>query len=104
MFDYGMVDEVVQTIVDELSPKMVIVFGSVASHTAKTDSDIDILVVMETDAPRFYRSIPIDVCLRRFTVDKDIRVVTPEEFEAEKDDEYSFISEIVRTGYVAYKA
>lgn len=83
---------------------MVIVFGSVASHTAMTDSDIDILVVMETDLPRPYRSIPIDVCLRRFTVDKDIRDVTLAEFEAEKDDEYSFISKIVKTGYVAYEA
>lgn len=104
MFDYDIVDKVVETIVDELSPKMIIIFGSVASHTAKTDSDIDILIVMETDAPRFYRSIPVDLCLRKFTVDKDIHVVTPDEFEAKKDDEYSFISEIVKTGYVAYEA
>ena len=104
MFDYGIVDKVVNTIVDELQPKMIIIFGSVASHTAKTDSDIDILIVMETDAPRFYRSIPVDLCLREFTVDKDIHVVTPDEFEAKKDDEYSFISEIVKTGYVAYES
>lgn len=104
MFDYDVVDKVVKTIVDELSPKMIIIFGSVASHTAKTDSDIDILVVMDTDAPRFYRSIPVDMCLRNFTVDKDIHVITPAEFEAKKDDEYSFINEIVKTGYVAYEA
>ena len=104
MFDYDIVDKVVETIVEELSPNMIIIFGSVASHTAKTDSDIDILIVMETDAPRFYRSIPVDLCLRKFTVDKDIHVVTPDEFEAKKDDEYSFISEIVKTGYVAYEA
>lgn len=104
MFDYSVVDKVVETIVEELSPKMVIIFGSVASHTAETNSDIDILVVMDTEASRFYRSIPVDMCLRGFSVDKDIHVVTPEEFEAKKDDEYSFIHEIVRTGYVAYQA
>ncbi len=101
-FDYGLVDTVVGMIVESFSPKMIIIFGSVASHTAGPDSDIDLLVVMDTDRDPFLRSVPIDMCLRKLTVDKDILVVTPEEFEAQKDDEYSFVNEIVRTGYVAY--
>lgn len=104
MFNYGVVDEIIDKIVLNFSPKMIIVFGSVASHSADSDSDLDLLIVMDTAAPRFYRTIPIDICLRKFTVDKDIHVVTPDEFEAGKDDEYSFISEIVKTGYVAYEA
>ena len=49
----------------------------------------------------FY-SMPIDIVLRDIFIDKDIIVVTPEEFEMEKDDEYSFVNEIVRTGRVIY--
>ena len=74
-------------------------------HSSRLDLfEIDTFVVIETGAPRFYRSIPIDIYFRKFTVDKDIRVVTPKKFETEKNNEYSFTSEIVRTGYVAYKA
>ncbi|GEM_PF-6986300 len=46
--------------------------------------------------------MPIDIVLRDIFIDKDIIVVTPEEFEMKKDDEYSFVNEIVRTGRVIY--
>ena len=57
---------------------------------------------MDTDDKPFYRSISIDIALRDIFIDKDIIVVTPEEFEMKKDDEYSFVNEIVRTGRVIY--
>lgn len=102
MFDYSVVDKVVNRIVERFSPKMIIVFGSVASHTATDDSDLDLLIVMETNASRLERIVTIEMELRDFTVDRDIFILTPEEFQKKKDDEYSFISEIVKTGYVAY--
>lgn len=46
--------------------------------------------------------MPIDIVLRDIFIDKDIIVVTLEEFEMKKDDEYSFANEIVRTGRVIY--
>ena len=46
--------------------------------------------------------MPIDIVLRDIFIDKDIIVVTPEEFEMKKDDKYSFVNEIVRTGRVIY--
>ena len=46
--------------------------------------------------------MPIDIVLRDIFIDKDIIVVTREEFEMKKDDEYSFVNEIVRTGRVIY--
>jgi hypothetical protein len=61
---------------------------------------------MDTDAPRFRRTAPIERALngRLITVDRDIFVVTPEEFEPKKDDEYPFVCEIVSTGKVVYEA
>ena len=87
-FDYGVVDTIVKRIVSEFEPEKVILFGSVASHTADEYSDVDLLVVMDTDRESFYRSIPIDIALRDITIDKGIIVVTPEEFGERKDDEY----------------
>lgn len=102
MFDYSIVNVIVERIITEFSPEMIILFGSVASHTATDDSDVDLLVVMDTEEESFYRSVPIDIALRDILIDKDIIVVTLEEFEMKKDDEYSFVNEIVRTGRVIY--
>lgn len=104
MFDYSVVDRIVDRIVEQFSPEMIVIFGSVARHAAKKGSDVDILVVMDTDGSPLKRGVPIKMCLHDIRIDKDIIVVTPEEFEQEKDDEYSFVNEIVRTGYVAYEA
>ena len=102
-FDYDLVNRTVERIVELFSPQKIIIFGSVARREAKAGSDIDILVVMGDDGDKILPSIRIRASLYDIHVDKDIIVVTPAEFEDEKDDEYSFINEIVNTGYVAYE-
>lgn len=104
MFDYSRVDKFVDLIVSEFSPKMIIVFGSVADHQANEYSDIDVLVVMDAKGNRIERRIPLIMALGRLQFDTDAIVATPEEFERKKNDENSFIYQIVNTGYVAYEA
>ena len=104
MFRYDLVQETIDTIVEKFNPKMVIVFGSVAKGTADDHSDLDILVVMETDQSYFKRPIAIYKEVYRIGIPKDILVLTPEEFDEGKYNPYSFTSEIVRTGKVAYEA
>ena len=75
-----------------------------ARHEAGDHSDLDLLVVMETDLKEAKRAAAI----HRQTVDikmpLDVFVLTPSEFEANKDNKFSFASEIVRTGIVIYDA
>ncbi len=104
MFDYSRVDDVVNLIVAKFNPQKIIVFGSVASGTADDDSDIDILVVMDAQGDKISRRIPLIIALSKLRVDTDVIVATPEEFEGTKDNEASFIHEIVDSGYVAYEA
>ena len=51
------------------------------------------------------RSFPIqrDLIKRKINVDRDIFVVTPEEFGQDIDDETSLVHEAFNTGYVAYE-
>lgn len=48
--------------------------------------------------------MPIYLAVAAIRVPKDIIVLTPEEFADNCDNEYSFVSEIVRTGVVVYGA
>ena len=96
---------VVDAIVEDFSPQMIMIFGSVAKGTANGESDLDLLVVMDSDKPHAVRSAEIQLGLwkRKLLLDEDVIVATPEEFERKKDDEYSFIYEIVNTGVIAYE-
>lgn len=106
MFDYSQVDLAVDAIAKGVKPRAIIIFGSVADRTARDDSDIDMIVVMDTDTPYFYRNIQIQRILRAngLKVDRDVIVLTPDEFEERVNDRHSFIHEIYSKGYVAYEA
>ena len=105
-YDYSAVDVVVDAIVGDLSPKMIFLFGSVARGTADGDSDMDLMVVMDTDEKHTRRSSDVQMALwrRKIVVDADIIVVTPEEYEENKENEHSFIHEIVSTGKIVFEA
>ena len=103
MFDYSLVDEAVRRIVENFSPEKIIIFGSVAKGTADEYSDLDILVVMDTDRRQHERAVPIYLALAGIRIPKDILVLTPEEFASNSENEFSFVSEIVQTGVVAYE-
>lgn len=105
-FDYSAVDRAVKIIAERMNPDMIFIFGSVASHTARSDSDIDMIVVMDTDAPYLWRNVPIHNLFREFGIrtDRDIIVLTPEEFRQKLEDKSSFVHEVYSKGYVAYEA
>jgi predicted nucleotidyltransferase len=73
-------EEVVRRIVAVGDPERVILFGSRARGDARPDSDIDLLIVQETDDPPARRSLAIRRALRGIPVGKDVIVYTPEEF------------------------
>ena len=104
MFNYGLVDQVVGKIADEFDPHMIIVFGSVAKGKAEDQSDLDLLVVMDTDLSYYKRAPEVRKRLLGIPLAMDILVATPEEFRTYKDDDRFFIKDIVRTGKVAYES
>ena len=102
MFDYDIVNKVVDRIVSEFNPRMVVVFGSVANRTAADDSDLDIFVVMDTELSYHRRATAIHMKLLDIPLPMDIIAVTPEEYEANRDNKMSFMSDILSTGEVVY--
>ena len=102
MFDYSLVDDIVDSIVDGFDPERIHIFGSVARREARDDSDVDIVIVMDTHLDRVRRTIPVRLALLRYRVDKDIIVVTPCELTEFTIDERSFYNTVSDTGVLAY--
>jgi predicted nucleotidyltransferase len=92
----------VSRIVEGFDPQRIILLGSQARGDAGPDSDIDLLVVMETDSRR-RAAVRIRMALDDIVIPKDIVVVTPIEFERRKDIVGTLEYPAVREGRVLYE-
>ncbi|MDQ3698977.1 MAG: nucleotidyltransferase domain-containing protein [Gemmatimonadota bacterium] len=97
------VDEVVRTIVDKLRPNRIIVFGSYARGDAGPDSDLDLMVEMESDLPLPERAMRIDDLFAERGWALDVWVYTPEEVRRGRSNIGSLVSIIESEGQVVYE-
>lgn len=94
----------IKRIVSELKPEKIILFGSYAYGNPTPDSDVDLLVIMNTRAKEVDRYVAVSNLLypRQFPV--DILVKTPKEIKAEaKKKGNFFLREILNKGRVLYE-
>ena len=83
-----------------LHVEKVSLFGSYARGSADLFSDLDILVIMNTDKPFIERSGEIHSLLA-LSVDADVLCYTPEEFRRMRDT--PFIKKILKDEVVLYE-
>lgn len=100
--DSRVVDRLVQTVVTAVSPLRIILFGSAARDEMRSDSDVDLLVVMpdgthrRRTAQRLYRQ------LVGLGVPFDIVVATPEDLERHRGNPGLIYGTILREGREVY--
>lgn len=80
----------------------VVLFGSFARGEARTDSDVDFLIIAESNQPRFKRSRKLYRLLSPYPFSMDLLVYTPAEIEKAKETPLSFISTALREGKIVY--
>lgn len=93
---------VANQLVQALHPEKIILFGSYAYGKPTLDSDVDLLIVMESDerpAKRAYRAFK---AIWGKTFPMDILVRTPKELKHRLEIDDYFIQEIVEHGKVLY--
>ena len=93
-------DKVLDCLTKMPEVEKVILFGSYAAGRRDLFTDLDVLVVMDTEqefldrTAELYRQIQVDV-------DMDLLVYTPEEFERQQQS--GFVRHAVATGQVIYE-
>ena len=82
-----------------LNPERIILFGSAARGDYTAHSDIDIIVVMQSDKDFFHRTYEV---IRHCESDipLDLLVYTPQEFQSMIEHENPFISSVLKEGKV----
>jgi uncharacterized protein len=94
-------DRIVEILKKEYQPEEIILFGSMAQGDIHAWSDIDLLIIKETDQR------PIDRCTEVCRIVKpvvglDLFVYTPSEYQMLLTENLTFVRNIARTGTVLY--
>ena len=103
MIETTKINDIVNRIAVRFNPDKIILFGSYASGNPGNDSDIDLLIIQDTDLPRHKRSFDIQKSLIGSMIPMDILVYTTKEFEQEKNEKGSFLFSAIRTSKVLYE-
>ena len=85
MISRDQLNDIVNRIVERLDPEKIILFGSYASGEAREDSDVDLLVVAETELPVRGRFPVIRPLLADFPAAFDVFWKTPEEYRRRRN-------------------
>jgi predicted nucleotidyltransferase len=94
---------IVRRLTSAIQPQKIILFGSRAQGAARLDSDIDLLVIVDSDQPRYRRASALYGLLSDIVVPMDILVYTPQEVAEWSAVPQAFVTTAVREGVVLYE-
>ena len=102
-----LLQKMVATIVAEVDPEQVILFGSHAHGTATEDSDVDLIVVesepFDENRDRGTEAVRLWQALAGYEVSKDILVYSRDEVEYWRDSLNHVLARALREGQVLYE-
>ncbi len=96
-------DWLVGRIRDGYEPEKIILFGSLARGETHEWSDIDLIVVKDTDASYGERVKELLPVLRGRLIGADILIYTPEEYERGRQARWGLVRDAERDGKVLYE-
>ncbi len=103
MINTEKINEIALKIATNFNPDKIILFGSYASGNQSDDSDLDLLIIQDSDLPKHKRGLDIRMSLRGLKIPMDILIYTNSEFESEKDIKYSFLNAAIKNSKILYE-
>ena len=97
------IEDVVRQIIEKFHPRRIILFGSYAAGNPQPESDVDLLVIMDTplrESEQAYR-----ICREiDYLFGLDLLVITPQRLKQRLGWGDSFLKEIMQKGVVLYES
>jgi uncharacterized protein len=101
--DQKILDEIIRRIVETVRPDKIVMFGSRARGEATETSDLDLLVVADSDKPMLERSGQIYCALRDISLPTDILVYTQSEIDDWSLVRQHVVTTAIREGKIVYE-
>ncbi len=103
MINEQILAEAVRRLVINFQPHQIILFGSQARQTADEHSDVDILVVCSIKQKHRNLMVAMDRSLKGLGIARDIVVLSPEEFERDRQIPGTVARPAYQEGRVLYE-
>ena len=97
------IEFIIKRIVEAFHPRRIVMFGSRARGEAHPDSDLDLMVEMESDLSPPRRAMAIDALFGLRGWSMDVLVYTPSEVEQQRRYRNSLLRIIEAEGKVLYE-
>jgi len=98
----SVIQSLVRQIVEKFNPQKIILFGSYARGNPRPESDVDLLVIMETEMREIEQSI--EICQQiDYLFGLDLIVYTPSHLEERLEMDDSFLQDVIEEGKVLYE-
>src|SRR5438093_13028006 len=98
------VREAVRRLVEASQPLKIIVFGSQARQTGRSDSDLDLMVVLDKVSDPVKESVRLRRLLKGLIMAVDVLVVDRAKFDYWRDTPGNVFFEAARAGRLVYEA
>jgi predicted nucleotidyltransferase len=102
MLSFQDIEQLRDRIAQALHPEKIFLFGSYAEARATEDSDIDLVVVMESDLSSHQRNVALKRLFPRRSFSLDAFVYTPQEFMKYKDIPGTIVYNATHHGKLLY--
>lgn len=96
------IEDIVQKVLHFYQPEKIILFGSYAKGTSTAKSDMDFLVIKETDVPLERRGRLLKQLFYNSVIPVDLLFYTKDEIKEFQEQPYSFIGSVLNTGIEVY--
>jgi predicted nucleotidyltransferase len=97
------IEKLIDRIAKRIQPEKIIIFGSYAKGAATIKSDLDILVIKETEIPMANRADDLKPVLFNLLIPVDVHVYTPEEVNEYGKEPFSFLNSILKSGKTVFE-
>jgi len=104
MITQKQINEVVEMIASKFKPEKIILFGSYASGTPTEESDLDLLVIKDSDVPSRLQNREVRKVTSGLKIPIDVIVKTKNDFEKYKDIVGTIIYPANKFGRVVYES
>lgn len=103
MVDQHQIERVATRLGQAANAERVVLFGSYARGDASETSDVDLLIIAQSELPRFKRTRELYKLFRPYPFAMSLIVYTPEEIDKGKRSPVSFVSNVLREGKTLYE-
>jgi predicted nucleotidyltransferase len=104
MITQEQINEITRRIIKSFKPQKIILFGSYANGTPTEDSDLDLLIVKDSNLPSRLQNRKVRKILSDLRVPIDVIVKTPQEFQTYRDVIGTIIYPANKFGKVVYES